>query len=147
MQSWVPNQGGILRRSVLLIALAAATMGGCARRESPPAAVGPSLANDAPPPADGAGSTEPGATACGHGRICFRGRTGPYTGNPLFIVDGVRYATSIDSTGVRHGWPDLKPDDIESVEVHGGPQAIERYGPEAREGVIIVRTKRASGDA
>lgn len=51
---------------------------------------------------------------------------------PIVYVDGVRFNRGLDG---------IEPDDIDSVEIFKGDKATEMYGPEARDGVIIVITK------
>lgn len=80
--------------------------------------------------------------ACPVGLICFLGRTGPYTGHPVFVIDGVVYETIRDSLGMRATVPDLAPEQIEAIEVVKGAQAVARFGPAARDGAILIRTKR-----
>ena len=53
---------------------------------------------------------------------------------PLFVVDGKRLADHA---------VDLNPSDIESVEVFKGAKAIEIYGEDARNGVIVITSKKA----
>lgn len=53
---------------------------------------------------------------------------------PIFIVDGKRLVD---------GAADLNPGDIESVEVFKGPKAVEMYGEEARNGVVVITSRRA----
>ena len=52
---------------------------------------------------------------------------------PLFVVDGQRLVD--DSV-------DLNPSDIESVEVFRGELALKQYGEAARNGVVVITTKR-----
>jgi TonB-dependent SusC/RagA subfamily outer membrane receptor len=67
---------------------------------------------------------------------------------PLIIVDGLPVssgATGLFMTGFFPGSPrveDLRAWSIDSVSVLRGPAAAARYGPEAANGVILVRTKR-----
>jgi outer membrane receptor protein involved in Fe transport len=69
-------------------------------------------------------------------RICnFSGER--MAGRPLFLVDG-----AVVQHTIAHG---LDPSQIESVSVLKGPRAVEIYGPEARDGAVIVRTKDGSG--
>src|SRR5688500_9555904 len=53
---------------------------------------------------------------------------------PLFVVDGQRLAD--DSV-------DLNPSEIESVEVFRGEVALKQYGEAARNGVVVITTRRA----
>lgn len=65
----------------------------------------------------------------------------------LFIVDGVRVFYS--ASGCEEpppGVPVLEhvdPDDIETVQIMKGPAAVERYGPDAAYGAILITTRRA----
>lgn len=69
-------------------------------------------------------------------RICgFSGER--MTGRPLFVIDG-----AVVQHTIAHG---LDPNRIESISVLKGLQAVEIYGPEARDGAVIVRTKDGSG--
>lgn len=52
---------------------------------------------------------------------------------PLYVVDGVRL--KLDQV------PVLNADDVLSVSVVKGHLALQKYGPEAAYGVVIVRTK------
>ena len=52
---------------------------------------------------------------------------------PVVYVDGVRFDGAME---------DLSPDDIESVEVIKGDAAIEAYGKEGENGVIIIKKKK-----
>jgi hypothetical protein len=52
---------------------------------------------------------------------------------PLYIVDGVRL--KMDQV------PTLDPNDVLSVSVMKGHLALQKYGPEAAYGVVIVKTK------
>ena len=53
---------------------------------------------------------------------------------PIFVVDGKRLAD--DSV-------DLNPSEIATVEVFKGDLALKQYGEEARNGVVVITTKRA----
>jgi hypothetical protein len=54
---------------------------------------------------------------------------------PLFVVDGK------ELTDDR---VDLNPGEIESVEVFRGELALKQYGEAARNGVVVIRTKKAA---
>jgi hypothetical protein len=54
----------------------------------------------------------------------------------LFIVDGVRYA--------RGQVPLLSEEQVAAVEVVRGHRALQRYGPDASYGVVVITTKLAS---
>ena len=53
---------------------------------------------------------------------------------PLYVVDGVRV----------HSLEGLSPQDVESVEALRNGPALTLYGPEAADGVVVIRTRRAS---
>ena len=55
---------------------------------------------------------------------------------PLYIVDG----KEIESVNMQH----LSPDDIESITVLKNQTAIKLYGEKAKNGVIVVSTKKIS---
>ncbi|WP_299113108.1 M56 family metallopeptidase [uncultured Winogradskyella sp.] len=54
--------------------------------------------------------------------------------NPLFIID--------DKEVSKDEISDLDPDDIESVTVLKDKSAIEKYGDKAKDGVVIIKTKK-----
>ena len=62
-----------------------------------------------------------------------RGASATPSSHLLYIVDGVRV----------HSLENLSPDDIESVEALRNAVALTLYGPEAADGVIVVKTRRA----
>lgn len=59
---------------------------------------------------------------------------------PVVFVDGERVRTGPGTEG-RSLLDDLDPDEIESIEVVKGPAAAALYGEEARNGVVLIRTK------
>jgi TonB-dependent SusC/RagA subfamily outer membrane receptor len=65
---------------------------------------------------------------------------------PVYVVDGVvlglQSDSSVDHSVVQRLFSDLDPNEIESVEVLKGAQAVALYGPGAHGGVIILTTKR-----
>jgi len=72
---------------------------------------------------------------------------------PIVIVDGVRYNNTSAPVGQsarpfnaepRSPLNDLNVNDIESVEVVKGPSASTLYGPDASNGVIVIKTKRGA---
>jgi outer membrane receptor protein involved in Fe transport len=75
------------------------------------------------------------------GRIRFRGpQTFLDDRLPLVILDGMRLDAA---SGILEGTArleDINPDDVESVDVLSPAQAV-RYGPNAANGVLIVRTR------
>ncbi|NCB07753.1 MAG: SusC/RagA family TonB-linked outer membrane protein, partial [Bacteroidia bacterium] len=74
---------------------------------------------------------------------------------PLYVVDGVPLTSGLNnisgfgaSNPVDYGnsISDLDPENIESVSVLKGPSATALYGSRAGNGVIIITTKKASGE-
>jgi len=61
-------------------------------------------------------------------------RTAMETNRPLILINGVRSDRSAFST--------LDRTQIEAIEVLKGPSAIKEYGDDAKNGVIVVKTKR-----
>ncbi|WP_420575939.1 SusC/RagA family TonB-linked outer membrane protein [Ekhidna sp.] len=95
-------------------------------------------------------------TAGGSVNIQIRGASSiSGTSQPLFIVDGTPISNSSfrgtrnetinggADTGNRAS--DLNPDDIESMTVLKGASAVALYGQRARDGVVIVTTKKGKG--
>jgi TonB-linked SusC/RagA family outer membrane protein len=67
------------------------------------------------------------------------------TESPLLVIDGVpRFGTSTSDGEMRLS--DLNPDDIESISVLKDAAAAAVYGSRAANGVILIQTKKASGD-
>ncbi|WP_187696385.1 TonB-dependent receptor domain-containing protein [Xanthovirga aplysinae] len=72
--------------------------------------------------------------------------------DPLVFVDGVRMNTSnINDVGssaqeTLAGLNDLNLNNIASIEVLKGPAAAASYGSEASNGVILIRTKKGTGE-
>src|SRR5688500_8763986 len=91
------------------------------------------------------GSPQPGSA----GRLVLRGSNSISVGNhPLIYVDGVRIfsnAAPIDGNQGAQGYDpinNIRPQDIERVEIVRGPAATTLYGTEASGGVIQIFTKR-----
>lgn len=64
---------------------------------------------------------------------------------PLLVIDGVpRFGTNTSDGEMRLS--DLNPDDIESISILKDAAAAAVYGARAANGVILVQTKRATGD-
>lgn len=70
-----------------------------------------------------------------YGELRIRGSVGP----PLVIVDGARIGTRGDLSFVS-------PYDVERIEVVKGPETA-YYGMGARDGVILITTKRGDQDS
>lgn len=65
--------------------------------------------------------------------------------SPLLVIDGVpRFGTNTSDGEMRLS--DLNPDDIESVSILKDAAAAAVYGARAANGVILVQTKRSSGN-
>jgi TonB-linked SusC/RagA family outer membrane protein len=97
-------------------------------------------------------------TAGGSSRVMIRGANSiASSSEPLFVVDGVPVSnssfnnseTDIVTGGVDVGnrAGDINPDDIESMTVLKGAAASALYGSRARNGVIILTTKRGKANA
>jgi TonB family protein len=54
-------------------------------------------------------------------------------GTPLVFIDGEKYTGSLD---------DLNPNNFESITVIKNEEAIEKYGDEAKNGVLVITTKK-----
>jgi len=91
-------------------------------------------------------------TVGGSSKIIIRGATSLDGENqPLFVVDGVPIANTFYDPdeiegGIDHGnrAGDINPDDIESLTVLKGASAAALYGARAKNGAIIITTKRGS---
>ena len=59
---------------------------------------------------------------------------------PLFVVDDLVYSKK-DSIENRKRIADLDPGTIESIMVHKGKSAIDLFGEEGRNGVVVITTK------
>ncbi|PRY91872.1 TonB-linked SusC/RagA family outer membrane protein [Marinilabilia salmonicolor] len=90
----------------------------------------------------------------GSTRVILRGST-EMTGNnqPLYVIDGVPLDnTNFGSAGTGGGYDlgdgisSINPDDIENMSVLKGPAASALYGSRASHGVILITTKKASGE-
>ncbi|MCF0051047.1 TonB-dependent receptor plug domain-containing protein [Dyadobacter sp. LJ53] len=68
--------------------------------------------------------------------ISIRGYNGPGS-NALIIVDGAKQ----EQRGSM-GYNQIKPDQIESINVLKNQSAVDVYGDEGKEGVIIIKTKK-----
>lgn len=94
-------------------------------------------------------------TAGGGSKILIRGASSlSGTGQPLFIVDGMPVSNSgfngarsdIINGGVDAGnrAGDINPDDIENITVLKGSSATALYGARARDGAIVITTKKGT---
>lgn len=83
--------------------------------------------------------------------VRIRGAGSMVDGNPLYVIDGTPIAATgynsngsqVAAAGDRNPTADINPDDIESVNVLKGPQAVALYGQRGEYGVIVMTTKRA----
>ncbi|RQO32010.1 SusC/RagA family TonB-linked outer membrane protein [Taibaiella sp. KBW10] len=93
----------------------------------------------------------------GSSKIIIRGASS-FSGSsqPLFVIDGVPISNSgqggtgnAEGVGVDYGnrASDINPDDIETMTVLKGPAATAQYGSLAKDGAIIITTKRGSKNA
>lgn len=101
------------------------------------------------------------STPTGSTRVVIRGLTS-ITGNnqPLYVVDGIPLDSSVGDGGVSvwngnaesgdidYGSPisTINPDDIDSIQVLKGANASALYGSRASNGVVLITTKKASGE-
>jgi TonB-linked SusC/RagA family outer membrane protein len=90
-----------------------------------------------------------GGTTGGGSRIRIRGANSLSLSNePIYYVDGVRVSNGANSNSNGVGGQsqsrlnDFNPDEIESIEVVKGPAAASLYGPDAANGVIVIKTKK-----
>lgn len=92
-------------------------------------------------------------------RISVRGTSSLTQDNvPLVVLDGVRASNDVQARGdpgsglglIDQGgqttsrFEDIRPEDIESIEVVKGPTAATLYGSEAAAGVVVITTKKGS---
>jgi TonB-linked SusC/RagA family outer membrane protein len=97
-----------------------------------------------------------GSNLGGSSRITLRG-INSITGNnqPLYVIDGVPLDnTDMNSSATINGSAgkdmgstiqDINPDDIANVNVLKGPSAAALYGSRAANGVILITTKKGTG--
>ncbi len=91
-------------------------------------------------------------TAGGGSRIIIRGQSSlGSAGSPLFVIDGMPVSNqSYDPVGlngsvdVGNRMGDISGDDIESINVLKGAAATALYGARAKDGAIIITTKKGS---
>lgn len=58
---------------------------------------------------------------------------------PLYVVDGIKYLRADSTSALQH----LPPDQIKSIRVVKGQEAMDQYGEEGKWGVIVITTKNA----
>ncbi|WP_129022142.1 MULTISPECIES: SusC/RagA family TonB-linked outer membrane protein [Edaphocola] len=93
----------------------------------------------------------------GSSKIIIRGASSlSGSSQPLFVIDGVPISNAAQGgsgggagVGVDYGnrAGDINPDDIETMSVLKGPAATAQYGSLAKDGAIIITTKRGSKNA
>jgi outer membrane receptor protein involved in Fe transport len=90
-----------------------------------------------------------GGTTGSGTRVRIRGSNSVTLSNePVLIVDGIRVENGAASAAVGVGGQvpsrlnDFNPEDLESVQIVGGPSASVLYGTDAANGVIQLQTKR-----
>ena len=64
------------------------------------------------------------------------------TSQPLLIVDGAIFHFN-DSLAFNNKLKDIKPDDIQSIDVLKGEKATAQFGEKGQNGVIIVTMKKS----
>ena len=64
------------------------------------------------------------------------------TAQPLLVVDGAIFQLS-DSISFNKKLKDIKPDDIQSIDVLKGEKATAQFGEKGQNGVIIVTMKKS----
>ena len=95
--------------------------------------------------------TKPATGPAGSSRVIIRGASSlGEDSQPLYVVDGVPIDnTTLGSAGMwggsdgGDGIGSINPDDIETISVLKGPSAAALYGTRAKNGVILITTKRA----
>ena len=99
--------------------------------------------------------TQQSGTPGGSASVIIRGATSLSGDNqPIFVIDGMPISNqSINADGIEGGVDagnragDLNPDDIESVSVLKGASASALYGARAKNGAIIITTKKGKKNA
>lgn len=96
--------------------------------------------------------TKPATGPAGSSRVIIRGISSlGEDSQPLYVVDGIPIDNStIGSAGMwggsdgGDGIGSINPDDIENISVLKGPSAAALYGTRAKNGVVLISTKRAT---
>ncbi|MCY3999519.1 MAG: SusC/RagA family TonB-linked outer membrane protein [Bacteroidetes bacterium] len=96
--------------------------------------------------------TKPATGPAGSSRVIIRGASSlGEDSQPLYVVDGVPIDnTTLGSAGMwggsdgGDGIGSINPDDIDKITVLKGPSAAALYGTRAKNGVILITTKRAT---
>ncbi|WP_127132856.1 SusC/RagA family TonB-linked outer membrane protein [Pseudoflavitalea rhizosphaerae] len=102
----------------------------------------------------GLNMTQVSGGLAGSNRIVLRGESSLNINKniAMVVVDGVPInnnlgtaSTSDLSIDYGSGGAEINPDDIESISIMKGPNAAALYGSRAANGVLIIKTKKASG--
>ena len=122
----------------LHVALTCSLAAACHTAPDPPPAAA------APAPSAQIHSAAP--VSCGDRGVCAG------SGKPLYIIDGVmldstQYPVADATTAASRGFAPLSPSEIDSIAIARGDTAVDKYGPRARNGVILIWTKRAAKQA
>jgi uracil phosphoribosyltransferase len=64
------------------------------------------------------------------------------TNQPLLVVDGVIIASGKDNTVFQNKLKEIKPENIQSIDILKDEKAIEKYGEQGLHGVIVVTMKK-----
>ncbi len=146
LEEVVVTAGGIERKE-RAVGYAVSEVGGEQLRESRENNVANALAGKVA----GVLVTKPATGPAGSSRVIIRGASSlGEDSQPLYVVDGVPIDnTTIASAGMwggsdgGDGISSINPDDIEKISVLKGPSAAALYGTRAKNGVILITTKRA----
>ncbi len=95
--------------------------------------------------------TKPATGPAGSSRVIIRGASSlGEDSQPLYVVDGVPIDNTTQGSAGMWGGTDggdgigsINPDDIDKISVLKGPAAAALYGTRAKNGVILITTKRA----
>ena len=96
--------------------------------------------------------TKPATGPAGSSRVIIRGVSSlGEDSQPLYVVDGIPIDnTTLGSAGMwggsdgGDGISAMNPDDIENISVLKGPSAAALYGTRAKNGVVLITTKKAT---
>jgi TonB-dependent Receptor Plug Domain len=64
------------------------------------------------------------------------------THQPLLVVDGVIISKFKDDKAFQDKLKEIKPEDIQSIDVLKDEKAVEKYGEQGLHGVIVVTMKK-----
>ena len=147
LEEVVVTAGGIERKE-RAVGYAVSEVGGEQLRESRENNVANALAGKVA----GVLVTKPATGPAGSSRVIIRGASSlGEDSQPLYVVDGVPIDnTTLGSAGMwggsdgGDGISSINPDDIEKISVLKGPSAAALYGTRAKNGVILITTKKAT---